>query len=154
MSQLCNEVLAYENTGDYYHHILELLYPEITAQSFRFGYPSHVNYWNWACTLTDDFLMNRVNTYFAEYTDYVELDDLSASASFSLYPNPAKNVLFVETRLGTSLQTQTYRITNLMGQTILSGNNTAETQQINIESLPAGLYFITVAGETRKFIVE
>ena len=25
MSQLCNMVLAYENTGDYYHHILELL---------------------------------------------------------------------------------------------------------------------------------
>jgi hypothetical protein len=41
-----------------------------------------------------------------------------------------------------------------MGQTLLQGNITAETQQINIENLPAGMYFITVAGETRKFIVK
>ena len=72
----------------------------------------------------------------------------------SIYPNPAQNVLFVETRCATSLPKQTYRITNLMGQTILSGNINADTQQINIESLPAGMYFITFAGETRKFVVR
>ena len=72
----------------------------------------------------------------------------------SIYPNPAQNVLFVETRCATSLPNQTYRITNLMGQTILSGNINADTQQINIESLPAGMYFITFAGETRKFVVR
>jgi len=155
MSQLCNEVLTYEKTGAYYHHILELLHPEITAQSFRFGYPSHVNYWNWACTLIDDFLSNRVNTYFAEYENHVGLDEYSASTSFSLYPNPANGVLFVETVHAASLQDQTaYRISNLMGQTLQQGNITAETKQINIGNLPAGMYFITVAGETRKFVVE
>ncbi len=61
---------------------------------------------------------------------------------------------FVETRHGTSLQNQTYRITNLMGQTLLTGQITAETQQINVSSLPQGMYFITIAGETRKFVVR
>ena len=37
---------------------------------------------------------------------------------------------------------------------MLQGNITTETQQINIESLPAGMYFITFAGETRKFVVR
>ena len=29
-----------------------------------------------------------------------------------------------------------------------------EIQKINIESLPAGMYFITFAGETRKIVIE
>ncbi len=73
---------------------------------------------------------------------------------FSVYPNPANNILFVETVHAPSLPDQTYRITNIMGQTVLSGNITAETQQINIASLPAGMYFIIFAGETRKFVVK
>jgi hypothetical protein len=63
--------------------------------------------------------------------------------------------LFVDTQHTTSLPAETeYRITNLMGQTLLQGHITAEKQQINIDNLPAGLYFITFAGETQKFVVE
>ena len=75
--------------------------------------------------------------------------------TFKVYPNPTNGVLFVQTLRATSLQTDNaYRITNLMGQTLLQGNITAETQQINIEKLPAGMYYITFAGETRKLIIE
>ena len=77
------------------------------------------------------------------------------NAVFAVYPNPTTGVLFVETRRATSLPDQTeYRITNPMGQTLLEGHITNETQQINIEKLPAGMYFITIAGETRKFVVR
>ncbi|MBR1515076.1 MAG: T9SS type A sorting domain-containing protein [Bacteroidales bacterium] len=74
------------------------------------------------------------------------------TGTLSVYPNPANNVLFVQTLRATSLPTQTYRITNLMGQTLLQGCVTAETQQINIESLPEGIYFISVGDETLKFV--
>ncbi|MBQ1668787.1 MAG: T9SS type A sorting domain-containing protein, partial [Prevotella sp.] len=73
---------------------------------------------------------------------------------FAVYPNPTDGVLFVETRHGTSLPTQTYRITNLMGQILMSGQITAETQQIDVSNLQKGMYFITFAGETRKFVVR
>ena len=76
------------------------------------------------------------------------------AGTFTVYPNPTNGVLFVETRRATSLPDQTYRITNLMGQTLLTGQFTAETQQINVSSLPQGMYFITFAGETRKFVVR
>ena len=77
------------------------------------------------------------------------------TATVSVYPNPANGILFVETRRVTSLPDLTeYRITNPMGQTLLQGNITAETQQINIENLPAGMYFITFADETQKFVVQ
>ena len=77
------------------------------------------------------------------------------SGTLTVYPNPANGILFVETRRATSLLDQNeYRITNLMGQTLLQGTITTETQQINIEKLPAGMYFITFAGQTRKLIIE
>ena len=93
----------------------------------------------------------------AIYSDVhgVEEDGLSTgSGALTVYPNPTNGVLFVETRHGTSLPDQTYHITNLMGQTVLSGNINADNQQIDVSPLPQGMYFITFAGETRKFVVR
>jgi hypothetical protein len=73
---------------------------------------------------------------------------------FAVYPNPTNGVLFVQTLRATSLPGETYRITNLMGQTLMSGQITAETEQINVSDLPDGMYFITVGGTTRKFVVR
>ena len=78
----------------------------------------------------------------------------TGSGALTVYPNPTDGVLFVETNGHASLSNQTYRITNLMGQTLLQGPITDEIQKINIESLPAGMYFITFAGETLKFVIE
>ena len=76
------------------------------------------------------------------------------AGTFAVYPNPTNGVLFVETVCTSSLPDQTYRITNLLGQTVLLGNINADNQQINVSSLPQGMYFITFAGETRKFVVR
>ena len=99
---------------------------------------------------------------YAELHNGIEEDGPSTPSTGSgtagtlrVYPNPANGILFVETRRATSLPAETeYRITNPMGQTLLYGYITNETQQINIEKLPAGMYFITIAGETRKFVVK
>ena len=76
------------------------------------------------------------------------------AGTFAVYPNPTNSILFVETRRATSLPDQTYHITNLVGQTVLSGNITADNQQINVSSLPQGMYFITIGDMTRKFVVR
>ena len=77
-----------------------------------------------------------------------EMDD----AAFAIYPNPTDGVLFIRTHAVRPYEG--YRITNLIGQTVLSGNINTENQQINVSDLPQGMYFITFAGETRKFIVR
>ena len=84
----------------------------------------------------------------------VEDGPSTGSGTLTVYPNPANGVLFVETRHGTSLPDQTYRITNLMGQTLLQGRISAETQQIDISTLPAGMYFISVGGQSVKFVKQ
>ena len=88
------------------------------------------------------------------YQEYHNDLDESAENQFDIYPNPTNGVLVVETVCTPSLPTQTYRITNLMGQILQSGTITAETQQIDVSNLPQGMYFISVGDVTRKFIVN
>ncbi len=85
--------------------------------------------------------------------DLVGLGENEVTA-FRVYPNPANGILFVETRRATSLPEETYRIVNPIGQTVMEGQITMEKQQIDVRNLPNGLYFITVGGATRKFVVE
>ena len=112
------------------------------------------------CYWVEDELMFKMgdedcDAIYSEIHGVEEDDPSTGSGTLVVYPNPANNILFVQTLRATSLPAeQEYRITNLMGQTLLQGNITAEKQQINIELLPAGIYFITFAGETQKFVVK
>ena len=77
------------------------------------------------------------------------------SGTLMVYPNPTNGVLFVETLRATFVPTeQEYHITNLMGQTLMQGHITDETQQIDIANLPAGMYFISMGDTTQKFVVK
>ena len=92
---------------------------------------------------------------YEEWHNGIEEDGPSTgSGTFTIYPNPTNGVLVVETCHGASLPDPTCRITNLLGQTMMSGSITAETQQIDVTNLPEGMYFITFAGVTRKFVVS
>ena len=74
------------------------------------------------------------------------------SEALVVYPNPTNGILFVRTHAVRPYEE--YRITNITGQTVLSGNITAETQQIDVSGLPEGMYFICIGSETRKFVVN
>jgi hypothetical protein len=83
---------------------------------------------------------------------------LGSEGTLVVYPNPANDVLFVETHGRASLPNQTYRVTNLMGQILLTGQvetfHETSLQTINVSSLPAGMYFISVGGQTVTFVVK
>ena len=72
---------------------------------------------------------------------------------FTVYPNPTNDVLTIH-HSAFRIHHSAFRITNLMGQTIISGNITNETQQIDVSTLPQGMYFISVGDVTRKFVVR
>ena len=87
-------------------------------------------------------------------TIHMEVDE-NAEASFTVYPNPTKGILYVETVHAPSLQGQTeYRITNLLGQTVKSGNISSDNQQIDMRDLNQGFYFITIGETTQKIIIN
>ena len=103
--------------------------------------------------LHEKFLRNRVEAMEECLEGFVKTKE-NVTEPFAVYPNPANGVLFVETQSIASLPDQTYRITNLMGQTLLQGSITADGQLINVESLSAGMYFITIGDVTKKFVVR
>ena len=82
------------------------------------------------------------------------IDETPDDVAFAVYPNPASGVLFVETQSIASLPNPTYRINNLMGQTVLSGNIIDGTTPIDISYLTAGMYFISIGETTQKFVVQ
>ena len=109
-------------------------------------------YWNYG-NLLFTVSRNDCDAIYAEWHNGIEEQEMVEN-QFNIYPNPTNGVVFVETHGRASLQAETYRITNLMGQTLMSGIITAETQQINVAELPEGMYFISVGKGARKFVVN
>ena len=81
------------------------------------------------------------------------MESVVPHSPFSVYPNPAQDILIVETAPASSLGKGAYRITNLMGQTLQSGNISGGRQALDVSSLSPGIYLLTLEGATRKFVV-
>ena len=84
---------------------------------------------------------------------YWAVDEQPNDAAFGVYPNPTHGVLTIH-HSSFRIHHSAFRITNLMGQTVQTGNLTAETQQIDVSNLPQGMYFISVDDMTQKFVVR
>ncbi len=84
---------------------------------------------------------------------HYDVDEPLATDGFNVYPNPTNGIIVVETVSTPSLQGQTeYRISNMLGQTLLTGRIDNNTQQIDVNALPEGMYFINVNNQTIKFV--
>ncbi|RMA66231.1 T9SS type A sorting domain-containing protein [Ulvibacter antarcticus] len=67
--------------------------------------------------------------------------------SFTIFPNPVAETLFVTSE---NLPIENLTVYNLSGQAVLSENE--NVKELNVSSLPAGLYFIEITSEARKQI--
>ena len=84
--------------------------------------------------------------------DVMAVDENNAT-EIKVYPNPTNGILFVETVCTPSLPEKTeYFITNVTGQTLLSGQITDETQQIDVTGLAEGMYFVRIQNNSKTII--
>ena len=84
--------------------------------------------------------------------DVMVVDENNAM-EIKVYPNPTNGILFVETRRATSLRAEIeYFITNVTGQTLLSGHITDESQQIDVSGLAEGMYFVRIQNNSKTII--
>ena len=79
---------------------------------------------------------------------HFDVNEIYADNGFEIYPNPSNGILFVQSE---NINSE-YRITNILGETVASGKIASETQQINVSSLPEGMYFLTIGNATMKFM--
>ena len=90
---------------------------------------------------------------YQEYHNGIEEDNPSTgSGTLTVYPNPTDGILYVG--LSHCGSRPEYRITNVIGQTLVTGIVTSETQQIDVSKLPKGMYFISIDDQTCKFVVR
>jgi hypothetical protein len=81
--------------------------------------------------------------------------DFDFETNFTLFPNPAKEVLNIKTK--TEMDVKSVSIYNTLGQIIMTTIHT-ENEEINVSNLQSGSYFIKVftdkGSSTAKFIKQ
>lgn len=75
---------------------------------------------------------------------HLGVEEHSVAEGFKVYPNPTTGVLFVDL-----VGVATYRIMNVMGQTVMTGQTTKE---VDVSGLSAGIYFLSIDGAISKFV--
>ena len=75
-------------------------------------------------------------------TDYSLSNETISTNDLTIYPNPARNYVYVRgTRKG-----EAYTITDISGKTIMSGYFTDSETRISFDKLIPGLYCLVTAG--------
>lgn len=83
-------------------------------------------------------------------------DKKDASAGMKIYPNPAKDKIFVETTSPTANHSLTCEITDMAGRLIYSGSMEADNGKLAVDlkqALP-GVYFVTLKDENNARTVQ
>ena len=86
----------------------------------------------------------------AVYNFFHDTDETEITEGLSVYPNPTDGLIHIESSQNASLLA--YRITNLLGQTLMTG--TVTDQLIDVSALPSGMYFITIGNQTVKLLKQ
>jgi hypothetical protein len=85
------------------------------------------------------------NTIVDECSGYVSIEEHEGeikNSSFKIYPNPATNLITLQS--DEMLNNATIEISNAFGQIVLKQNNFNQKQDVNIEALQSGIYFINL----------
>ena len=87
--------------------------------------------------------------------DITSAPEVVSAEGFQVFPNPAQDRITVWLPPCDSPTVESeYRITNLLGQTLMTGTFSAEVLQMDVSHLSTGLYFITVGNQTQKLEVK
>lgn len=101
----------------------------------------------------NDFGSGRIDALAAVNAVGDDFIDETAADDIMVYPNPANDIIYVETFPETS-QISDFQIINILGETVLSGPITSESMQIDVSNLPAGLYLLKIADKSVKIVVK
>ncbi|BFM43711.1 hypothetical protein CFS9_23520 [Flavobacterium sp. CFS9] len=74
-------------------------------------------------------------------------EETEKSQTINIYPNPVKEILNVY-----NVENEEYKIFNISGQEVLSGRT--QKGQINVGTLPEGMYIIKIKNTNKRFIKE
>ena len=80
----------------------------------------------------------------------VGINNLSLDNDLNIYPNPTKSSIIITNK--TNLVGKKYMITNLVGQTLISGKLNIDETIVNLETLQSGMYLLSIDGINKQSI--
>lgn len=154
MLTLCQGPFSYEQTLPILERVIGWLQPEMEPQSARFGNPFDAAYWQWACTLNDDFLAHRVDTYLYEWGSFTDFVPEQSSETLSCYPNPTNGPLHIAFE-SKGQGTNEIALYDLLGQKVYS--QTLNTRNEVVEAtlylpIAPGIYVLKVNGFAQRIV--
>jgi hypothetical protein len=84
-----------------------------------------------------------------KYSNIIKISDENGPKVFTVFPNPSVGKLNIESN-NINLAASTYKITNIIGETIKIGNSAIE--EIDVNNLAAGVYMITLVDSTNESV--
>lgn len=95
---------------------------------------------------------NNVTYWYNDEESPANIADVNANFDFQLFPNPAKNIVNVNTESAFNLKK--VEVINVCGVTVLTNNfqnhYNAKTLEMNVSGLNKGIYFIRISDNTKS----
>jgi hypothetical protein len=101
--------------------------------------------------------------FLARFADMPEIitgiEKATLSREPEVYPNPAKNILYVKLDDGLAVNTENISFTDLQGQTVpVQINTTDQTAELSIDHLTPGIYFLGIKTDgikkVKKIVID
>jgi len=130
---------------------------QLASLNLKNGFNDHLNWQehNWAqgnpdlnCVQVDDVIYSTINwsndfpasSYFTENCGVTSIKNTTKYSALRLYPNPTTGILFLTEQVHITLR-------DLSGKLLLEQKN---ANQLNMSSLPAGMYVVSVGDNEKK----
>jgi hypothetical protein len=84
-----------------------------------------------------------------KYSNIIKISDENGPKVFTVFPNPSVGKLNIESN-NINLAASTYKITNIIGETVKTGDSAIE--EIDVNNLAAGVYMITLVESTNESV--
>lgn len=96
----------------------------------------------------DDICVSTDSAFTANY--YTGVNTISSKNDFSIFPNPAHNILILEN----FYKNEEYKILNIMGTIVKQGFCNGNKNTIDVSDLSNGLYFVMVREKKMKLLIS
>ncbi len=93
---------------------------------------------------------NNDNDFIHSCNWWLDVKEVPSNYNFSLYPNPTENIVFVD--INSTTDNNNISIINQFGEVLYSIVSNEAKTNIDVSSLPVGIYYIRIGASVRKFI--
>jgi hypothetical protein len=91
------------------------------------------------------------NTTINEFVSAVSVNEITASQTLSIYPNPSNGKYFIKLSEGINISELNIEVYNLLGEIILSTKSQNNLTELDLSHQPNGIYFIKATSSKHSF---